>query len=118
MNGRRLVIHPYFQLIFVFSSPNPDIPYELASTTTIVDLRPNANGILRFFLLRSLARLRPDLDVEDNKVYYELFQCYETLEKLDLTVMALIRGKEGSGMWDETESVTTLMKKRTQVFSL
>jgi len=115
MNGRRLVIHPYFQLIFVFSSPNPDIPYELASTTTIVDLRPNANGILRFFLLRSLARLRPDLDVEDNKVYYELFQCYETLEKLDLTVMALIRGKEGSGMWDETESVTTLMKKRTQM---
>ena len=115
LNGRRLIIHPSFQLVFIFSSPSPKIPYELASTTTIVDLRPNANGVLRFFLLRSLKRLRPDLDVEDNKVYFELFQCYDTLEKLDQTVMALIRGKEGSGIWDETDVITTLVKKRTQV---
>lgn len=65
--------------------------------------------------MRSIERLRPDLDAEDNKVYFELFQCYDTLEKLDHTVMALIRGKEGSGIWEETEVITTLVKKRTQV---
>ena len=115
MNGRRLIIHPSFQLIIILTSSNPVLHDELSSTTTIVDLRPNANGILRFFLLRSIERLRPDLDAEDNKVYYELFQCYDTLEKLDHACMASIRGKHGSGMWDETEVITNLVKKRTQV---
>lgn len=115
MNGRRLIIHQSFRLVMILSSLHPKIPQELASTTTIVDLRPHGNGLMRFFLLRSVERLKPDLDVESNKVYYELFQCYETLEKVDHACMALIRSKEGSGMWDDTEIVTNLVKKRTQV---
>lgn len=109
------MIHQSFQLVLILSSTHPKIPEELASTTTIVDLRPHANGIRQFFLLRSMERLTPDLDSENSKVYYELFQCYDTLGKLDQACMALIRGKEGSGMWEETEVITNLVKKRTQV---
>eukprot|EP00795_Rhopilema_esculentum_P016198 gene16198-7569_t len=117
MNGRRLMIHPSFQLIIAHNSPFPNIPDQLASTMTVIDLRPHTNGILRYFLLQGIQRLKPEIHNADNKVYYELFQCYDTLEKLDSTSMALIRGKEGSGMWEETETITSLVKKRAKMAS-
>ena len=115
MNSRRLLIHPSFQLILIHSSQYPIIHEELASTMTVIDLRPNTNGIVRHFLLSAVERVRPDLSTEDNKIYYELFQCYDTLEKLDTGAMALIRRKQGAGIWEETELITDIVKKRTQV---
>lgn len=82
---------------------------------TVIDLRPNANGIVRHFLLSAVERVRPALCTEDNKIYYELFQCYDTLGKLDNDAMALIRRKQGAGIWEETELITDIVMKRSQV---
>ncbi len=115
MNGRRLLIQQTFQLILIHKSPFPVFPQEIASTTTIVDLRPHTDGVVRYFQMRGLERIMPDLFAENSKIYFRLFRCLALLEKLDGNCMSLIRGRQGSGLWEETEMITDLVRKRTKV---
>eukprot|EP00794_Sanderia_malayensis_P011163 gene11163-12336_t len=115
LNGRRLLIQPTFQLILIHKSQFPVLPHELASTTTVVDLRPHNDGILHYFQLRGLQRIMPELYTKSNKAYFDLFRCLGLLERLDSTCMSMIRGKQGSSLWGETELITTVVKQRTEM---
>lgn len=115
-NGHRLQYNRSFQLILISRMKQPNFPKEFMSLCIYVNISPNNYDIKTELTWLILSSLKPQVVIEYQKLYYQLFTCIRYKVGIDQVVMNKIKQDASlQSIWTDTDSILDLNFQRERV---